>query len=83
GVVIALISAAICYFLGLAPQIVYTLAIAIPVLLIACSCALGLATPMSNISGAGRAAAFGVLVRDADELQRASTLDTVVFDKTG
>ena len=43
----------------------------------------GLATPMSIISGVGRAAEFGVLVRDADALQRASTLDTLVFDKTG
>ena len=50
---------------------------------IACPCALGRATPMSIISGVGRAAEFGVLVRDADALQRASTLDTVVFDKTG
>lgn len=64
-------------------QIVYTLVIATTVLIIACPCALGLATPMSIISGVGRAAEFGVLVRDADALQRASTLDTLVFDKTG
>ena len=57
--------------------------IATTVLIIACPCALGLATPMSIISGVGRAAEFGVLVRDADALQRASTLDTLVFDKTG
>ncbi len=57
--------------------------IATTVLIIACPCALGLATPMSIISGVGRAAEFGVLVRDADALQRASRLDTVVFDKTG
>ncbi|EEW1183574.1 copper-exporting P-type ATPase CopA [Escherichia coli] len=82
-VVIALVSAAIWYFFGPAPQIVYTLVIATTVLIIACPCALGLATPMSIISGVGRAAEFGVLVRDADALQRASTLDTVVFDKTG
>lgn len=82
-VVIALISAAIWYFFGPAPQIVYTTVIATTVLIIACPCALGLATPMSIISGVGRAAEFGVLVRDADALQRASTLDTVVFDKTG
>ncbi|BDZ01749.1 hypothetical protein MUTS16_28220 [Escherichia coli] len=82
-VVIALISAAIWYFFGPAPQIVYTPVIATTVLIIACPCALGLATPMSIISGVGRAAEFGVLVRDADALQRASTLDTVVFDKTG
>ncbi|SXP84451.1 copper-exporting P-type ATPase CopA [Klebsiella pneumoniae] len=82
-VVIALISAAIWYFFGPAPQNVYTLVIATTVLIIACPCALGLATPMSIISGVGRAAEYGVLVRDADALQRASELDTLVFDKTG
>ena len=82
-VAIALLSGTIWYLFGPAPQIVYTLVIATTVLIIACPCALGLATPMSIISGVGRAAEFGVLVRDADALQRASTLDTLVFDKTG
>ena len=82
-VLIALLSGAIWFFFGPAPQIVYTLVITTTVLIIACPCALGLATPMSIISGVGRAAEFGALVRDADALQRASTLDTVVFDKTG
>lgn len=82
-VAIALLSGAIWYIFGPAPQIVYTLVITTTVLIIACPCALGLATPMSIISGVGRAAEFGVLVRDADALQRASTLDTLVFDKTG
>ncbi|MBJ3814631.1 copper-exporting P-type ATPase CopA [Shimwellia pseudoproteus] len=82
-VAIALISAGIWYFFGPAPQIVYTMVIATTVLIIACPCALGLATPMSIISGVGRAAEFGVLVRDADALERASSVDTVVFDKTG
>ncbi|WP_426445468.1 copper-exporting P-type ATPase CopA [Siccibacter colletis] len=82
-VTIALLSGAIWYLFGPAPQIVYTLVIVTTVLIIACPCALGLATPMSIISGVGRAAEFGVLVRDADALQRASELDTLVFDKTG
>ncbi|RWR00720.1 copper-transporting ATPase [[Pantoea] beijingensis] len=82
-IAIALLSAAIWYVIGPQPQLVYTLVIATTVLIIACPCALGLATPMSIISGVGRAAEFGVLVRDADALQRASTLDTLVFDKTG
>ena len=82
-VAIALLSGAIWYIVGPAPQIVYTLVITTTVLIIACPCALGLATPMSIISGVGRAAEFGVLVRDADALQRASALDTLVFDKTG
>ncbi|MGG4692104.1 copper-exporting P-type ATPase CopA [Proteus mirabilis] len=82
-VVIALIAGAIWYFFGPSPQITYALVIITTVLIIACPCALGLATPMSIISGVGRAAEYGVLVRDADALQQASQLDTLVFDKTG
>ncbi|KMJ44253.1 copper-transporting ATPase [Xenorhabdus khoisanae] len=82
-VAIALIAGAIWYFIGPAPQIMYALVIVTTVLIIACPCALGLATPMSIISGVGRAAELGVLVRDADALQQASQLDTIVFDKTG
>lgn len=82
-VAIAVIAGLIWYFLGPQPQLVYTLVVATTVLIIACPCALGLATPMSIISGVGRAAEFGVLVRDADALQQASNLDTLVFDKTG
>ncbi|MDC9594621.1 copper-exporting P-type ATPase CopA [Xenorhabdus sp. IM139775] len=82
-VAVALIAGAIWYFVGPAPQIMYALVIMTTVLIIACPCALGLATPMSIISGVGRAAELGVLVRDADALQHASQLDTIVFDKTG
>ncbi|MCC8381378.1 copper-exporting P-type ATPase CopA [Xenorhabdus sp. PB30.3] len=82
-VVIALVAGAIWYFAGPAPQIMYALVIITTVLIIACPCALGLATPMSIISGVGRAAELGVLIRDADALQQASQLDTLVFDKTG
>ncbi len=82
-VLIALLSAAVWYLFGPAPQGVYSLVIATTVLIIACPCALGLATPMSVIAGIGRAAETGVLVRDADALQRASQVTTLVFDKTG
>ncbi|MCG3462300.1 copper-exporting P-type ATPase CopA [Xenorhabdus bovienii] len=82
-VAIALIAGAIWYFIGPAPQVMYSLVIITTVLIIACPCALGLATPMSIISGVGRAAELGVLVRDAGALQQASQLDTLVFDKTG
>ncbi len=82
-VAIAVFAGLIWYFFGPQPQLVYTLVVATTVLIIACPCALGLATPMSIISGVGRAAEFGVLVRDADALQQASNLDTLVFDKTG
>ncbi|WP_122095986.1 copper-exporting P-type ATPase CopA [Rahnella sp. Larv3_ips] len=82
-VLIALFSGAVWYFFGPQPQLMYTLVIVTTVLIIACPCALGLATPMSITAGVGRAAEFGVLVRDADALQKASTLSTLVFDKTG
>ncbi|PKH21407.1 Cu+ exporting ATPase [Enterobacterales bacterium CwR94] len=82
-VAIAMLSALVWYVVGPQPQGAYSLVVLTTVLIIACPCALGLATPMSIISGVGRAAEFGVLVRDADALQRASTLDTLVFDKTG
>jgi Cu+-exporting ATPase len=82
-VAIAAAAGLIWYFFGPQPHLVYTLVVATTVLIIACPCALGLATPMSIISGVGRAAELGVLVRDADALQQASELDTLVFDKTG
>ncbi|MGL6002342.1 MAG: copper-exporting P-type ATPase CopA [Plesiomonas sp.] len=82
-IAIALISGAIWFFVGPQPHIVYALSITTTVLIIACPCALGLATPMSIISGVGRAAEFGVLIRDADALQQASKVNTLVFDKTG
>ncbi|MEG3134759.1 copper-exporting P-type ATPase CopA [Rouxiella sp. T17] len=82
-VLFALISGAIWYFFGPQPSLMYTLVIVTTVLIIACPCALGLATPMSITAGVGRAAELGVLVKDADALQKASTLTTLVFDKTG
>ena len=65
-VAIALLSGAVWYVVGPQPQLAYTLVIVTTVLIIACPCALGLATPMSVIAGVGRAAELGVLVRDAD-----------------
>jgi Cu+-exporting ATPase len=59
------------------------LAHAVAVLVIACPCALGLATPIAIIAGTGRAARMGVLVRDAESLERARRIAVVVFDKTG
>ena len=80
---IALFSALAWWLLGPQPQAVYMLVSAVTVLIIACPCALGLATPISTMIGIGKAAELGVLIRNGDALQRASQLTTLVFDKTG
>ena len=61
----------------------YALVAAVSVLIIACPCALGLATPMSIMVGVGRGAAAGVLIRNAEALERLEKVDTLVVDKTG
>jgi Cu+-exporting ATPase len=68
---------------GPEPRFTYALLAAVSVLIIACPCALGLATPMSIMVGVGRGAAAGVLVRDAEALERFEKVDTLVVDKTG
>jgi Cu+-exporting ATPase len=68
---------------GPAPAFSYALIAAVAVLIIACPCALGLATPMSIMVGVGRGAQQGVLIRDAEALERMEKVDTVVVDKTG
>lgn len=82
-VVIACIAAAIWFWFGPDPKASYMLVVATTVLIIACPCALGLATPLSVTVGIGKAAEMGILIRDANVLQLASNIDTVVFDKTG
>jgi Cu+-exporting ATPase len=81
--VLALLSALAWYFIGPEPRIVYALVTAVTVLIIACPCALGLATPMSVMVGVGKAAEAGILIRNGDALQTASQLTTIVLDKTG
>ena len=68
---------------GPSPAFSYALITSVAVLIIACPCALGLATPMSIMVGVGRGAQHGVLIRDAEALERMEKIDTLVVDKTG
>lgn len=81
--VIAFIAAVAWFAYGPEPSAVYAVVTAVTVLIIACPCALGLATPMSVMVGIGKAAEAGVLIRNGEALQTASQLTTMVLDKTG
>ncbi|MFM7072186.1 MAG: heavy metal translocating P-type ATPase [Planctomycetota bacterium] len=80
---VAALTFAVWWWLGGEDAYVRGLVHAVSVLVIACPCALGLATPMSVIVGVGRGAREGVLIRDAETLEQLARIDTVVFDKTG
>ena len=68
---------------GPEPALVFAIASAVSVLIIACPCALGLATPISITTAAGRGAQAGVLIKDAEALERMASVDTLIVDKTG
>ena len=82
-VMVAIIAFVGWYLWGPEPKFAFALLSAIAVLIIACPCALGLATPMAIMVGTGRGAHAGVLVRNAEALERLEKVDTVVVDKTG
>jgi Cu+-exporting ATPase len=82
-ILVALVAFAVWAAVGPEPRFVFALAAAIAVLIIACPCALGLATPMSIMVGVGRGAQLGVLVKNAEALERLEKVDTLVVDKTG
>lgn len=82
-ITIALLTFGLWYWLGPEPSLSYAIVTSMTVLVIACPCALGLATPISIIAGVGRAAQSGILIRNGDALQLAAKLDTIVLDKTG
>ena len=82
-IVSALIAFAAWYSFGPEPRFAFALVSAVTVLIIACPCALGLATPMSIMVGVGRGAQSGVLVKNAEALETMERIDTLVIDKTG
>jgi Cu+-exporting ATPase len=82
-IAIAAITFALWAFYGPEPRMAYALLNAVAVLIIACPCALGLATPMSIMVGTGRGATVGVLIRHAEALEILEKVDTLVVDKTG
>jgi Cu+-exporting ATPase len=82
-ITIALLAFAAWSLWGPEPRFAYALVAAVSVLIIACPCALGLATPMSIMVGVGRGAQSGVLIKNAEALERLEKVDTLVIDKTG
>jgi Cu+-exporting ATPase len=81
--IVAVITFLVWYDFGPAPALSFAIVTTMTVLIIACPCALGLATPISIMVGVGKAAEHGILIRNGEALQRAGRLTTVVLDKTG
>ncbi|MFQ3252074.1 MAG: Cu+-exporting ATPase [Loktanella salsilacus] len=80
---VAILAFVLWMIFGPDPALVFAIAAAVSVLIIACPCALGLATPISITTAAGRGAQAGVLIKDAEALERMAAVDTLIVDKTG
>ena len=80
---VAILAFVVWMIFGPEPALVFAIASAVSVLIIACPCALGLATPISITTAAGRGAQAGVLIKDAEALERMAGVDTLIVDKTG
>ncbi len=80
---VSVLTFTVWYWIGPEPKLAHAIVNAVAVLIIACPCALGLATPMSIMVGVGRGAQEGVLVKNAESLERLEKVDTLVVDKTG
>ncbi|CAG0956113.1 partial Copper-transporting P-type ATPase, partial [Anaerolineae bacterium] len=81
--IIAVVAFTMWMLVGPEPRLNYAMVVAVSVLVIACPCALGLATPMAVMMGVGKAAEYGILIRNGDALQQAGQLSCIVLDKTG
>jgi len=81
--ILAVVAAVVWYVFGPEPRVIFATVVFVTTLIIACPCALGLATPTSLTVGIGKGAENGILIRSGDALQAAEKLDTIILDKTG
>jgi len=81
--ILAILGFMVWYTFGPEPRVIYALVVAVTTLIIACPCALGMATPMSLTTGVGLGALNGILIRSGEALQTAQKLQTIILDKTG
>jgi Cu2+-exporting ATPase len=82
-IIIAIVSAIIWFAVGPSPQLTYSFVTLVTVLIVACPCALGLATPTAIMVGIGKGAENGILIKDASILEKVNEIDAIVVDKTG